>query len=108
MTIAGKTRAQGNEAEEERLGHLKRFYAILDDLSEDAAGRDCCASAPAEYARAECRIAYHAVERRSAAGMAYARPDDRTANGRTWRELLIEYNQTSDNVFGLIAAYRLP
>jgi hypothetical protein len=38
----------------------------------------------------------------------YARPDDMSENGKSWRELLLEYNSTShDNPLGLLPAYRL-
>jgi hypothetical protein len=38
----------------------------------------------------------------------YARPDDVSANGKSWRESLVEYNRTpKDNPLGLYPAYRL-
>ncbi|HKJ76463.1 MAG TPA: hypothetical protein VKA64_04590, partial [Gammaproteobacteria bacterium] len=38
----------------------------------------------------------------------YAKPDDRTEDGRTWRQVLVEYNQSADaNPLGLVPAYRL-
>jgi hypothetical protein len=40
--------------------------------------------------------------------VAYARPDDSARNGRTWRQLLWEYNTTrSNNPLALLPAYRL-
>lgn len=38
----------------------------------------------------------------------YARPDDPSGAGPTWREILLRYNQTpSENPFGLCPAYKL-
>lgn len=41
-------------------------------------------------------------------GAIYARPDDRSEEGRTWRDALLHYNAEPDgNPFGLLPAYRL-
>ena len=37
----------------------------------------------------------------------YARPDDRTENDRTWRDLLEAYNEAEENPLGLYQAYYL-
>jgi hypothetical protein len=38
----------------------------------------------------------------------YARPDDEAGNGRTWRQVLVEYNTTgAGNPLALLPAYRL-
>ena len=38
----------------------------------------------------------------------YARPDDRSDRGKTWRELLLQYNDApANNPLGLLPAYRL-
>jgi hypothetical protein len=37
----------------------------------------------------------------------YARPDDDAGNGKSWRDVLLEYNRKSDNPYGLLPAYRL-
>ncbi len=37
----------------------------------------------------------------------YARPDDPARHGQTWRDLLVDYNATGENRFGLLPAYRL-
>ena len=37
----------------------------------------------------------------------YARPDDVSDDGRTWRERLVAYNAASDNPLNLLPAYRL-
>ena len=37
----------------------------------------------------------------------YARPDDLSYDGRTWRERLVAYNAASDNPLNLLPAYRL-
>ncbi len=40
--------------------------------------------------------------------MRYARPDDECLHGKTWREILVEYNKKdNDNPNGLYPAYRL-
>ena len=37
----------------------------------------------------------------------YARPDDQAGNGKTWRDLLVDYNAASENQLRLLPAYRL-
>jgi len=37
----------------------------------------------------------------------YARPDDTTVNGKSWRELLLDYNREGRRDLGLLPAYRL-
>jgi len=37
----------------------------------------------------------------------YARPDDPARHGKTWRDLLVDYNATGANRLGLLPAYRL-
>jgi hypothetical protein len=37
----------------------------------------------------------------------YARPDDVSDDGRTWRERLVAYNAVADNPLNLLPAYRL-
>src|SRR4051794_2521019 len=37
----------------------------------------------------------------------YARPDDPSDDGRTWRERLVAYNAAADNPLNLLPAYRL-
>jgi hypothetical protein len=38
----------------------------------------------------------------------YARPDDTSPSGKSWRDVLLEYNKTAgDNALGLYPAYRL-
>jgi hypothetical protein len=37
----------------------------------------------------------------------YARPDDPSDDGRTWRERLVAYNAASNNPLNLLPAYRL-
>ncbi len=42
------------------------------------------------------------------AGLMYARPDDEAGGGKTWREVLLEYNANPrENPHGLLPAYRL-
>jgi hypothetical protein len=43
----------------------------------------------------------------AAEGCLYARPDDIAANGKTWRELLLEYNHTGRTDLGILPAWRL-
>lgn len=40
-------------------------------------------------------------------GCLYARPDDASQNGETWRALLSSYNKSNANPLGLLPAYRL-
>jgi hypothetical protein len=41
-------------------------------------------------------------------GLAYARPDDLCDSGKSWREVLLEYNsKKDDNPFRLCPAYQL-
>ncbi len=37
----------------------------------------------------------------------YAHPDDLAVPGKTWRDLLVEYNASGENPSGLLSAYRL-
>ena len=37
----------------------------------------------------------------------YTRPDDPAGHGKTWRDLLVDYNATGENRLGLLPAYRL-
>ena len=37
----------------------------------------------------------------------YARPDDQAGNGKTWRDLLVDYNAAGENRLRLLPAYRL-
>ena len=37
----------------------------------------------------------------------YARPDDPSDQGPSWRRVLLKYNETNNNPFGLCSAYRL-
>lgn len=43
----------------------------------------------------------------SDSAVCYARPDDASDDGRSWRRRLAEYNEAGDNPFGLLPAYRL-
>lgn len=50
----------------------------------------------------------HPSEMAPEPGVVFARPDDETSHGSTWRERLIAYNErAADNPFGLLPAYRL-
>jgi hypothetical protein len=40
-------------------------------------------------------------------GHVYARPDDLSEEGRSWREVLLDYNRSGRNPQGLLAAYHL-
>jgi hypothetical protein len=37
----------------------------------------------------------------------YARPDDMADRGRSWRDVLLDYNKSGKNPFGLLPAYQL-
>lgn len=37
----------------------------------------------------------------------YAHPDDLAESGRSWREVLLDYNKSGENPFGLLSAYQL-
>jgi len=37
----------------------------------------------------------------------YARPDDASDDGKSWREVLLEYNSRADNPLGLLPAFQL-
>jgi hypothetical protein len=39
--------------------------------------------------------------------LVYARPDDKSDDGRTWRQVLLDYNATGKNPQGLLQAYEL-
>src|SRR5688572_30115898 len=43
----------------------------------------------------------------SEGAVSYARPDDQSTDGRTWRERLVAYNEDGDNPNGLLPACEL-
>lgn len=49
----------------------------------------------------------HPEKAPSGGGFVLARPDDVAMNGKTWRELLLDYNERTDNPLALRAAYQL-
>jgi len=72
-----------------------------------AGGKDPAAGYMADSAGQKVKFVAHPEKAPVSKDLLYARPDDLAPGGTSWRSLLLEYNERSDNPFGLYEAYRL-